>query len=116
MENFFPNLLLELLSISITFSIILMALIQKMKSFNCINKPCHVMFLNIVLSFLIGIPFGITFYKITWIQGLWVSFFSFIGASSIYEALKKQNIINYTPSSVNDNISIPKENEIKRNQ
>ena len=112
MENFLPSLLLELLTISITFSVILMAVIQKLKSFNCINKPCQIMILNIVLSFIIGIPFGITFYNINWIQGMWVALFSFVGASSIYEALKKQNIINYHPSS--NNISISKNNEIKR--
>lgn len=112
MENFLPSLLLELLTISITFSVILMAVIQKLKSFNCIIKSCHIMLLNIGLSFIIGIPFGIIFYDITWIEGMWVALFSFVGASSIYEALKKQNVINYHPSS--GNISISKHNEIKR--
>lgn len=112
MENFLPSLLLELLSVSITFSVILMAVIQKLKSFSCITKPCHVMFLDILLAFLIGVPFSITFYSINWIEGLWVGLFSFVGASSIYEALKKQNIINYNPSSTS--VSISKNNEIKR--
>lgn len=115
MENFFPSLLLELLSISITFSIILMAVVQKLKSFNCINKSCHVMLLDIFLAFIVGIPFSITFYGINWIEGVWVGLFSFVGASSIYEALKKQNLINYTPTSVSSNITISKNNEIKRN-
>lgn len=114
MENFFPSLLLELLSISVTFSVILMAIIQKLKSFKCITNSCHVMIINIGLSFLIGVPFGITFYDINLVEGIWVGLFSFVGASTIYEGLKKQNIINYTPSSVSSNITISKNNEIKR--
>lgn len=113
MENFFPSLLLELLGISLTFSVILMAVIQKIKTFKCINRPCYIMFINIILSFVIGIPFGITFYNITWIEGIWVSLFSFVGASSIYETLKKQKLIPYNESS---NFSISKDNEIKRDE
>lgn len=114
MENFFPSLLLELLSISITFSIILMAVIQKLKSFSCIKKSCHVMILNIILAFLIGIPFGITFYNINLVESCWTALFSFVGASSIYEALKKQNVVNYTPTAIDDSFKIKKDNEIKR--
>lgn len=114
MNDFFPSLLLELLGISIAFSVILMAVIQKFKSFSCIKKSCHVMILNFILSFAIGIPFSISFYDVTWINGIWVGLFSFVGASTIYTGLKKQNIINYKPDSINDNIKIPKENEIKR--
>lgn len=113
-NNFVPNLLLELLSISMVFSIILMALVQKLKSFKCITKSCHVMIMNVCLAFMLGIPFCITFYDIKWSHGCWVALFSFIGASAIYTALKKQNLINYNPTSIDDNISISKNNEIKR--
>lgn len=114
MDNFFPSLLLDLLGISVTFSIILMAVIQKLKSFSCIKKSCHVMIINILLSFAIGIPFAINFYHLTLVEGIWVGLFSFVGASTIYESLKKQNIINYTPNGIDDTIKIPKDNEIKR--
>lgn len=114
MEEFFPTLLLDLLVISITFSIILMAFIQKIKVLSFINKSWQVWFLNLLFSFLIGIPFAMTFYNITLENSLWIGFFSFVGASGIYEALKNQNIINYRPSSISDKISIDKENEIKR--
>lgn len=114
MENIFPQLLLDLLTISITFSVILMTLIQKFKTLSFINKSWHVWFINLVFSFAIGIPFSITFYNISLINSIWVGLFSFIGASSIYEVLKKQNIINYTPIRVDDTISISKDNEIKR--
>ena len=114
MEEFFPTLLIDLLVISVTFSIILMALIQKIKSLPFINKSWQVWILNFIFSFGIGIPFSITFYNITLKDSLWVGMFSFIGASGIYEAFKNQNIINYKPSSVSDNITISKKNEIKR--
>ena len=115
MENMVPKLLLDLLSISIVFSIVLMAIIQKLKSFPFIKKSSHVLLINLILSFAIGIPFSMTFYNINWINGIWIGLFSFVGASSIYQAFKKQNLINYKPASVEDTITISKEKEIKRN-
>lgn len=114
MEILFPDKLLELLMISTTFSAILMMFIQKLKSLSFINKSWHVWFLNLIFSFLLGIPFTLVFYELDIISGIWVSIFSFIGASGIYELLKNQNIINYTPNSVSDTITIPKDKEIKR--
>lgn len=116
MEEFFPTLLLDLLIISITFSVILMALIQKLKALSFITKSWHIWFLNLVFSFTIGIPFSMTFYKISMKDSIWVGLFSFIGASAIYEGLKSQNIINYKPSSISDTVTISKENEIKRDK
>ena len=115
MDNIVPKLLMELLGISMVFSIILMATIQKIKTFPFINKSAHVIFINLILSFAIGVPFSITFYNINWIDGIWIGLFSFVGASSIYQALKSQNLINYTPASVEDSINISKDKEIKRN-
>lgn len=114
MENIFPDLLVNLLIVSVTFSVILMALVQKIKAATFITKSWHVWILNLFLSFSIGVPFGVTFYDLNWKDCLWVGLFSFIGASGIYEALKSQNIINYKPSSVSDTVQLPKENEIVR--
>ena len=114
MEEFFPTLLLDLLVISITFSIVLMALIQKFKVLTFINKSWQVWLLNLIFAYLIGVPFAMTFYDITLKNSLWVGFFSFVGASGIYEALKNQNIINYKPSSISDKITLDRNNEIKR--
>ena len=114
MEKIFPELLIDLLIISLTFSVILMALVQKIKSSTFITKSWHVWILDLFLAFIVGIPFGITFYDLNWRDGLWVGLFSFVGASGIYEALKNQNIINYKPASVSDTIELPKENEIVR--
>ena len=113
MEEFFPTLLLDLLVISITFSIVLMALIQKFKVLSFINKSWQVWFLNLIFSFLIGIPFAMTFYNITLKDSLWVGFFSFVGASGIYQALKNQKIINYTPSSISNKVTLDKKNALE---
>ena len=108
--------LLDILMISITCSVVLMVLIQKFKSFSFIKKDYVIWMSNLVFSFGLGIPFAIYFYSLDIYSALWVSVFSFIGAPSIYEILKLQNIINYTPKALDDDVVvIPKENEIVRN-
>lgn len=114
MGEFFPDLLINLLIISITYSVILMALLQRFKALSFINKSWHIWILNLIFSFLIGIPFAITFYDVSILDSIWVGLFSFIGASAIYEALSNQNIINIKPASLDNEITISKENEIKR--
>ena len=103
-ENF-----INILLISTTFSIVMMALIQKFKTLPFVSKSEHVWIINFVLSFIIGSLFGLHFYNLEVYDALWMSLFSFIGAPTIYEALKKQNIINYTPKSLNSSITIKKE-------
>lgn len=116
MEAFFPELLLDLLIVSSVFSVILMTLIQKFKSVSFIKKSWQVWLLNLLFSFVIGIPFGIVFYDLSIKDAIWIGLFSFIGASSIYEALKNQNFINYKPASMSDTIAIPTANEIVRDK
>ena len=108
--------LLELLMISITFSVFLMALIQKIKKSKIFHYKWQIWFLNLLFSFVMGIPFTRMFYQTTFKEAIWVSIFGFIGAPTLYETLKKQNIITYKPTSItpNDTVSLPKENEIKR--
>ncbi len=83
-------------------STIIMATIQKIKALPCITCNKHITILNLILSFLIGIPFSITFFDINLSKSIWVSLFSFIEAPSIYQFLKKQNIINYKPYRLED--------------
>ena len=106
----FVNVLL----ISTTFSFVMMSLIQKFKSLSFINKPEHIWVINLVLSFVVGTLFGLHFYNLSVYDSIWMGLFSFIGAPSIYEALKKQNIINYTPKSLNSSITIKNEYIINR--
>lgn len=109
MENIFPTLLLDLLVISVTVSIVVMSTIQKFKTLSFITKDWHVWFLNLLFSFIIGIPFAVFFYNLELIEGLWIALFSFIGAPTLYDALKNQTIINYKPTSLDDKLE-----EIKR--
>lgn len=109
MEEFFPIELIDLLVISITTSIVTMAVIQKFKTLALVKKDWHVWILNLILSFSIGIPFAMFFYDLTAIQGIWVSVFTFVGAPALYDALKNQNIVNYKPASLEEKVK-----EIKR--
>lgn len=103
-----------LLLISLTFSIFLMALIQKFKTLSWLRKKWQIWVLNFFFAFLMGIPFSMFFYELRLEEAIWVSVFGFIGAPSLYEALKKQNIISYKPKSLDNVTCIPKTNEIKR--
>ena len=120
MDALITDLLIKLLMISITLSIILMALIQKFKTLKFINKEWHIWLINLFFSFALGIPFVTYFYELEYQSAIWVSLFAFIGAPSIYSMMKKQNIINYKPKSLEETnqdkekITISKENEIKR--
>lgn len=102
MEAVIPSLLIRLITISITFSCILAAVIQKLKKLPFIKKSWQVLITNFLLSFILGIPFGVTFYKISIEEAVWVGIFSFVGASSLYSTLKNQTIINYKPASVDE--------------
>lgn len=116
MDILITDKIFNLLMIATTFSIILMALIQKIKTLDIVKTNNHIMIINFFCS-LLGILFGMCFYNLNWIDGLWVSLFSFIGAPSLYQILKKQNVINYTPKSLDECrgcITIKPENIIKR--
>ena len=92
-----PDKLLHILFVSMVFSVVLMALIQKLKTFALIKKKWHIWILNLVFAFILGIPFGMMFYNLKLEESIWIGVFSFIGASSIYDKLK-----NYSPISLTD--------------
>lgn len=102
MDILITNELINCLFISGVISVINMLLIQKIKELTFVKNTNHIFFLNTIFSFIIGIPFSIIFYKLSLYHSIWVSLFSFIGAPNIYEMLKKQNIINYTPFKLSD--------------
>ncbi len=114
------NTLLELLMISVTFSVFLMAFVQKVKKGKFFRYKWQIWILNLVSAFAMGIPFTMMFYGKNWIESIWVAVFGFIGAPTLYETLKNQNIITYTPASSEaktptaKTVCIAKENEIPR--
>lgn len=102
MDILITNELINCLLISMMVSIINMIMVQKFKELSCIKSKEQIFLLNLFLSFIIGIPFSIIFYKIELYYSIWVAIFSFIGASNIYELLKKQTLIDYTPFKLSD--------------
>ena len=96
------NDFLNCLFISSIVGCVNIALIQKFKELPFINEKHHVFFLNLIFSFVVGISFSMIFYKKNFYHSIWISIFSFIGSSNLYELLKKQNVINYTPFSLSD--------------
>ncbi|MEG1495616.1 MAG: hypothetical protein RR406_04915 [Bacilli bacterium] len=114
MEVIITHRLMDLLMMGITFSVFEMALVQKLKMLPIFNKKYQIWLLNLLFSFLMGIPFTMYFFEVTLIDSIWVSFFGFIGAPTLYSSLKKQNLINYTPKSASTTKSIPLSNSIER--
>lgn len=109
MENIEINNILNLLYISVIVSSIVMIIIQKFKQVSFLTKDYQIGIINFITSFALGIPFSMYFCKLNLIESIWVSIFAFIGAPSIYEILKNQNVINYHPSSLKEDVI-----EIKR--
>lgn len=100
--NLFPEAIVNLLSVSMIVSIIVMTFIQKLKTFCFVRKEWHIGLCNLLCSFLFGIPFSYLFYQIPIEKGIWVSLFSFIGAPSLYKMFKNQNLINFELTSLPD--------------
>lgn len=101
MNYFLSEMLTKVLLISVTFSVFEMAFVQKMKMLPIFKKDRHIRIFHFISSFVFGTVFSYWFFNLDIINGLWVSFFGYIGAPSIYETLKKQDLINYTPQSSN---------------
>ena len=114
MNILITDMLSDILMIAGVLSIILMAIIQKLKTLGIIKEGYQIFLSNLFISFLVGIPFATTFYDMEINKAIWVCIFAFIGAPGIYEVMKKQNIINYTPKSLDDYIEVKKENLITR--
>lgn len=112
MFELIPIQLLKLLIISIMLSIIMTIFIQKIKNLNFIQNDNQLWFVNIILSFCIGIPFSIFFYKLNIYEGLWISFFSFLSVKGVYLEFKNQNMSKDNRKI--QTIEISKENFINR--
>ncbi len=102
MDNILPDLLLKVILISTLFSVVEVTIVQKIKTVFTLKKKWQVILINFISSFIFGILFSMWFFNLNILNSLWVSFFSFIGAPSIYEGLRKQNIIDFTPKSLSD--------------
>lgn len=117
MEEIFEIIISEAfmndLFIAIGFSVVLFAIMQKVKELPFIKNNVAIWLVNLFLSLGLGMPYTIYYYKLPLFEAFVVSLLSFVGAPAIYTALKNQTIINYTPKSKEDIIEIPQENNIR---
>lgn len=99
----------ELLIIGIALSTITCALVQKTKIIFKSSK--YIMLYSLLINLVIGVIFCLTFTDITLPNSLWIGFFSFIGADSIYKTLEGK-ISSYSDILSRKNITISKDNII----
>ena len=76
----------ELLISAIALSTITCSFIQKIKA--CFKTSKYLSHFSFIINMLLGIIFSYTFTDISLPNSLWVGFFSFIGADTIYKALE----------------------------
>ncbi len=105
MEFILPEQLTQLLLIASALSAFVMAALQRFKQLPWITNDYQIWLLNLALSFVIGIPFYLSFYVefealdslsfAVFAPALWVSFLAFLGAPALFSALK-----NYTPKTL----------------
>ena len=105
------TLLQQMLVVAVALSVITCALIQKTKKyFPC--SSCLVIY-NLIVNLVVGVLFCISFTSVSFPNSLWVSFFSFIGADTIYKSLEGR-LKDYSSLVNNDFITVKKSNLIKR--
>ena len=80
------TLLQQMLVVAIALSVVTCAFIQKTKKF----FPCSscLVIYSFVVNFVVGILFCMTFTEVGFPNSLWVAFFSFIGADTLYKSLE----------------------------
>lgn len=99
----------ELLVCSIALSVITCAFVQKTKS--CFKSSKYLAAYSLCINILVGIIFCMTFTNISFPTSLWIGFFSFLGADTLYKALEGK-LASHTTLLNKKTISIPKENII----
>ena len=105
------NYLKELLIISISFSAITCTLIQKTKGF--LKSSKFITLYSFIINMGIGILFCLSFTKIVFPNYLWIGFFSFLGADSIYKSLEGK-ISSYSDIVSKKSVSINEDNIINK--
>ena len=105
------NYLKELLIISIALSAITCTLIRKTKGF--LKSSKFITLYSFIINMGIGILFCLSFTKIVFPNYLWIGFFSFLGADSIYKSLEGK-ISSYSDIVSKKSISINEDNIINK--
>lgn len=87
MINVNSELLLDMIYISMIASIIASQAIQKIKVILNFGKVMNGI-ISLVLSFLIGVFYGLSFYTSNLVYVLWIGLFTLIGAETLYKTFK----------------------------
>ncbi|MBQ6135644.1 MAG: hypothetical protein IJI60_04950 [Bacilli bacterium] len=101
----------QLLIISIALSAVTCTLIQKTKGLLWSSK--YIVLYSFFVNILVGVLFCFSFTDIHFPNNLWVGFFSFLGADSIYKSLEGK-ISSYADITSQKGISISEENIINK--
>lgn len=105
------TILEQMLIVSIALSTITCALVQKTK--RCLKCSSCLCLYSFFINLILGVLFCITFTSITFPESLWVGFFSFIGADTIYKSLEGK-LKSYKDLTNSDTVTVSKDNVIKR--
>lgn len=89
------DLLKELLLVSITASILITNVVQKIKE-SCIKTSCGCIVASFLVSITLGTMFAYTFANINFINSIWVGIFSFIGADVLYKTFEDKLFASFT--------------------
>lgn len=87
------ELLLNILWIATICQVLALVTTQKFKSLRLIRKSWQVILFNFTLNMILSISFCLTFTNLTILSSLWVGFFSFIGADTIYKTLEEKKLM-----------------------
>lgn len=87
------ELLLNILWIATICQVLALVTTQKFKSFRLVRKSWQVILFNFTLNMILSISFCLTFTNLTILSSLWVGFFSFIGADTIYKTLEEKKLM-----------------------
>lgn len=99
----------QLLIIASVLSVFTCAIVQKIKQF--FRKSKYICIYSLIINISFSIVFCITFTDITFPNSLWIGFFSFLGADTIYKSLENK-LLSYKDLVNTDTISVKKENII----
>lgn len=99
----------ELFVCAIALSVITCAFIQKTKS--CFKKSKYISIYSLFINMVVGVIFCMTFTDISFPTSLWIGFFSFLGADTLFKSLEGK-LASHTALINKKTISIPKKNII----
>lgn len=87
------ELLLNVLWIAMICQTIAIITTQKFKSLKTITKSWQVIMFSLILNIVLSVCFSLTYTNLSLIYSLWVGFFSFIGADTLYKSLEEKKLL-----------------------